>query len=429
MGRHRQLDQRLTVSTAIRIVWMRFRFLVPIIAVMALPLFTAAQTKVIPMQGGTGCTAGPGKSGQIPISDGTKLCPGDPFITANTPAIVNKAGASIGGATVKTLTDTITATTAGNSLIVSVCAGEVANGGTITLTMTETGGSDTWTLAAVQAVSTTFACSIYYTPKCTGGVTAAIATFAGGSSANTTIAMYTWEVSGLIAVSPQALDTTAVGTATGTTLLAGQVLPNSANEYAFAAFGVGTAAQTVTLSGSGTWNNDSGQVNPTSPSGLFSFVGASQWFPAVENISAGGTITSEPWVAVLAVFRPVVLPTQAPGFGPIGPEAYAVPVCTAAMTSTTSTVTVAAPAAGLHNYITAIIVTNSHASVGTFVLIQDGSGGTALWEGYAGISGGGFAQSFGDSGLRQPTAGNGLYVADVTTGANVIACATGYTGP
>jgi hypothetical protein len=98
------------------------------------------------------------------------------------------------------------------------------------------------------------------------------------------------------------------------------------------------------------------------------------------------------------------------------------------MTGTTSTVTVAAPGAGAHLYITALIATNSHASVDTFVLFQDGSGGTTLWEGFALHAGGGFTQSFPVP-LRVPTANNGFFAQDVTTGANVIACATGYFGP
>ena len=395
------------------------------------PALLRAQTAVPPAQGGIGKSTVPVKAGQIPIwnTSSTAYLPGDPLITANTPAIVHKAGANIGGATVKTLTDTITATTAGNSLVVDVCAGSVANGSTIVLTITETGGSDTWTLAATQAVSTTFACSIYYTTNITGGVTATIATFSGASSANTTIAMYTWEVSGLIEFAPQMLDTTATGTATSTTLLAGQVLPTAPNDYAFSAFGVGTAAQTVTLTGTGTWSNDSGQVNPSSASGLFSFVGASQWIPSQSIVSAGGTITSEPWVAVLALFRPVSLPVAQLGtYAPASTSNFSTPVCTSAMTGTTSTVTVAAPSAGLHLYITALIATNSHASTDTFVTFQDGSGGTTIWEGLAVHAGGGFTQSFPVP-LRVPTAGNALYVADVTTNANVIACATGYSGP
>lgn len=233
-------------------------------------------------------------------------------LPVNLPKIVNKASANVGGATVKTLTDTITSTTAGNSLIVSVCAGEpLPNGGTVVATLTETGGSDTWTLAAAQAVSTTFYCGIYYATNITGGVTAVIVTYSGASSINTTIAMEAYEVSGLIAQS-SAIDTTAIGTATGTALSAGPVWPVTANELAFAAFGIGTAAQTVTLGGSGTWSNDSGQINPASGSGLFSFVAASQSWSTIYPLIAAGTITSEPWVVTLATFKPVMFSMPVP---------------------------------------------------------------------------------------------------------------------
>lgn len=100
---------------------------------------------------------------------------------------------------------------------------------------------------------------------------------------------------------------------------------------------------------------------------------------------------------------------------------------TAAMTGTTSTSLVAAPASGLRNYITQIPVTNSHATVGTFILIQDGSGGTTIYEAYAAAVGGGFAISF-PTPLRQPTTATALYVQNVTTGANTIASASGYKG-
>lgn len=100
---------------------------------------------------------------------------------------------------------------------------------------------------------------------------------------------------------------------------------------------------------------------------------------------------------------------------------------TAAMTGTTSTSLLAAPGSGLFNYVTQIACVNSHATVGTFVTVQDGSGGTALMTLAA-------ASVFGGSSftlptpLKQPTSNTALYVADVTTGANVICSATGYKG-
>ncbi len=100
---------------------------------------------------------------------------------------------------------------------------------------------------------------------------------------------------------------------------------------------------------------------------------------------------------------------------------------TAAMTSTTSTSLLAAPGASLRNYVTQLTCVNSHAAVGTFVTVQDGSGGTALATVAAASLFGGTVVTF-PSPLRQPTTNTGLYVADVTTGANVICSATGYKG-
>lgn len=100
---------------------------------------------------------------------------------------------------------------------------------------------------------------------------------------------------------------------------------------------------------------------------------------------------------------------------------------TAAMTGTTSTQLIAAPAAGLRNYITQIIVTNSHATVSTFVTIRDGDGGTVLYQAYALAAGGGFSITFPVP-LRQPTTATRLDVKNETTGANTIANATGYKG-
>lgn len=98
---------------------------------------------------------------------------------------------------------------------------------------------------------------------------------------------------------------------------------------------------------------------------------------------------------------------------------------TAAMTATTSTQLIAA-VASQKIYLTHIMCTNSHATVGTFIMLQDGSGGTTIYEGYAAAVGGGFSAT-----LPIPiatTAGNGLFVADVTTGSNVICSGSGYSG-
>lgn len=100
---------------------------------------------------------------------------------------------------------------------------------------------------------------------------------------------------------------------------------------------------------------------------------------------------------------------------------------TSAMTGTTSTSLVASPGGSLRNYITQIACVNSHATVGTFITIQDGSGGTALATVAAAAVYGGETVTF-PTPLRQPTTATAIFVANVTTGANVICSATGYKG-
>lgn len=100
---------------------------------------------------------------------------------------------------------------------------------------------------------------------------------------------------------------------------------------------------------------------------------------------------------------------------------------TTAMTSTTSTSLVAAPAAGLRNYITTLIVSNSHATVGTDVIIQDGNAGTTLMTIPAAAVYGGAVINLPVP-LRQPTTATAIYCANVTTGASTKVSAVGFIG-
>lgn len=109
------------------------------------------------------------------------------------------------------------------------------------------------------------------------------------------------------------------------------------------------------------------------------------------------------------------------------PENFVSGAITSAMTSTTSTSLIAAPASGLRNYITQITVSNSHATVGTDVIIQDGSGGTTLYTIPAASLYGGGALTF-PTPLRQPTTATAIYCANVTTGASTKVSASGYKG-
>ena len=77
--------------------------------------------------------------------------------------------------------------------------------------------------------------------------------------------------------------------------------PETSFEMAFVGYGLGTAAQTITVVSP--YANDSGQQNPTTPAGLFSFVSASYLLPSIDSSAPSATATSEPWAVAAATFR------------------------------------------------------------------------------------------------------------------------------
>jgi hypothetical protein len=86
--------------------------------------------------------------------------------------------------------------------------------------------------------------------------------------------------------------------------------------------------------------------------------------------------------------------------------------------------------AGEANYylvVTAIMVINSHASVGTTVTLKNATGGTVIYQGYAASGGGGWSQGNGVGSLFiVPTVGNGLFGICGTTGSSTAINIRGY---
>lgn len=109
------------------------------------------------------------------------------------------------------------------------------------------------------------------------------------------------------------------------------------------------------------------------------------------------------------------------------PENFVSGAITSAMTGTTSTSLIAAPASGLRNYITQITVSCAHATQGTDIIIQDGSGGTTLYTIPAAALYGGACVTF-PAPLRQPTTATAIFCANVTTGSSTKVSASGYKG-
>jgi hypothetical protein len=112
---------------------------------------------------------------------------------------------------------------------------------------------------------------------------------------------------------------------------------------------------------------------------------------------------------------------------PHSPSADRISGCSAAITDTTATNVVATDSgAGLKWYITDIIVTNSHATVGTLVDIED-SAASVLWQGYAAPAGGGFTCH-----LVTPVATGAnthIHAKNTTTGSNTYICVSAYKAP
>ncbi|HOD79958.1 MAG: hypothetical protein BWX88_02756 [Planctomycetes bacterium ADurb.Bin126] len=98
----------------------------------------------------------------------------------------------------------------------------------------------------------------------------------------------------------------------------------------------------------------------------------------------------------------------------------------AAITDTTSTSIIAAQGAGVRAYVTDLVISNSHATVGTVVKITDGSGGTVLFQCYCAPAGGGVSHRFAVP--IKTTANTALHAVCVTTGSSVYVTANGYKG-
>ncbi len=153
-----------------------------------------------------------------------------------------------------------------------------------------------------------------------------------------------------------------------------------------------------------------GTVGLVAGSAIIGNVRIDQTTPGTTNAVAA-TQTTSPWI--------VAAPTE-----PCAGSRTFVAASTAAITDTTSTAILASAGGSLRNCVSSVIVTNSHATVGTFVKILDGS--TIKWQGYAAPLGGGFSSSFPVP--IQGTAATAINCQPVTTGANVICSAEGYTG-
>lgn len=174
-----------------------------------------------------------------------------------------------------------------------------------------------------------------------------------------------------------------------------------------------------------TWTNlFSGSLPSTSTTYTqISGYGFAPWMQVTVNTATG----SGQIVGTLNGWRNQVGDASLPASGPALPakadaivfsyETLASGGITTSMTATTSTQVIAGTISQ-NIYVTSCTVSNAHATQGTDVVLQDGSNGTVIWNFPAAAVYGGTAHSFGNSPLKVPTQGNGLFAANVTAGAS-----------
>jgi hypothetical protein len=178
---------------------------------------------------------------------------------------------------------------------------------------------------------------------------------------------------------------------------------------------VGTVANPLNVTVASITNSTGGAAGSTAPTnaGMAGFLAKT-----VEPVA----VTDGQLVRGMAdtMGKQVVLPYS-------NPENFISGITGSAMTSTTSTQLIAAPGSGLRNYVTHIVCSNSHVTVGTDVDVRDGNGGTVLYTLPAAAVYGGASIPL-PTPLRQPSTNVRLDVANVTSGASVRCAASGYKG-
>jgi hypothetical protein len=228
-----------------------------------------------------------------------------PCSTAPQPSIVQKHPQASSGSVASLANAFGSNTVKGNSIIVVTGIG---NGTTPTSVPTDT-GSNVYKLATngCTANSTTFEVCIYYATNIAGGANTVTVNNTGATAS---IASEVYEVAGLITASATAAIDQSTGATSGSsgTSPATSMTPLGPNQFSFVGFGLGTAAQTITVSGN--YSNDSGQLNPTTPAGLFSFVSASLYKAEMATTSPSATASAEPWAVAAATFKTVILPVM-----------------------------------------------------------------------------------------------------------------------
>lgn len=229
------------------------------------------------------------------------LSPANTGLPVNVPVILQKANNASTGS-VATLAQAFTnKNVAGNTIVVVAGCG---NG--TAMTVADSAGN-TYTQAVTKANSTTFEAAIFYAVGILAGANTVTVTNAGTAAS---VAMEIYEVSGLLAQVVAQPDQSSSATGTSATPTISAIAASSPNSLAFMGIAVGTAAQATSVTSGTNWTLDSTQ-NTTTPAGLYSFGALSQFLGNTTPVIPTATIAgSEPYAAVAAIFKPVVIGVQ-----------------------------------------------------------------------------------------------------------------------
>lgn len=238
------------------------------------------------------------------LADGSEVVafsPNNTGLPVNVPTILQKANAVSTGSVASLAQAFTNSNVAGNTIIV-VCG--CGNG--TAMTVADSAGN-TYTQAVTKANSTTFEAAIFYAVGVLAGANTVTVTNAGTAAS---MAMEIYEVSGLLAQVVAQPDQSTSGTGTSATPTLSALAASSPNSLAFLGIAVGTAAQATSVTTATNWTLDSTQ-NTTTPAGLYSFGALSQYLGNMTAVIPTATIAgSEPYAAVAAIFKPVVVGVQ-----------------------------------------------------------------------------------------------------------------------
>lgn len=287
------------------------------------------------------------------------LSPNNTGLPVNIPVILQKANSASTGSVASLAQAFTNANKAGNTIIVQCACG---NG--TAMTVADSLGN-TYTQAATEPNSTTFEAAIFFATNIVAGANTVTVTNAGTTAS---MAMQIYEVSGLLAQVAAQPDASRVGTGTSATPALAAFSASSPNSLAFMGIAVGTAAQAASVTSGTSWTLDSTQ-NTTTPSGLFTFGAFSQYIANLYPVIPTATIaSSEPYAAVAAIFKPVVMGVQGTvnlaSDYPYG--ATPITADSGNQAAATATATLAA-VAGKTTYITGYVVTASGATAASVV--------------------------------------------------------------